>query len=347
MSLFRRKKEAPPKKGEGRRVLFISSAISITIKKPDFHSSESIMDGLDFFSIMASQLSIQLHHSSYGYLDMILKVPESKEVANHQLELLNYAFRNIGYYNGILISPFETDKLVAPLVKFMSSNKAFPVCTIDKSFENELLSFKNESLSLPPFVKGHGEENGAIAAQIIHNYLNKNGITIPKIGIVEGLEASEERMKGFEKGMNSFFPSGWHKDNIKEGRFQREAAKREVLNYLRIRNDIDVFFCCNDEMALGTRDALIIMSRETGKNLHSKIFGYDGIRDVTYFIESEDDWILGTIDVKLNDQVKEISKIVGEFINNPEIFLRQYESHEMNYQKHIKGEGIYNKGMLG
>src|SRR5262249_33034114 len=84
--------------------------------------------------------------------------------------------------------------------------------------------------------------------------------------------------------------------------------------------NVDAFFCCNDEMALGVWDFLFRKWIESGAKIIDKtvIVGFDGIAEVRRKIDERDFWLLNTVDVKARAQV-------GKLINAFEVALNDHK----------------------
>jgi DNA-binding LacI/PurR family transcriptional regulator len=340
-------------------IVFVSSAL-LTGKAHTSLAKDGVMDGLDFFSVLASQLSIQLQDSN---IDLIIKVPKPVDVAIEQRKILTQIYnrnrkRWKKYYSGIIIAPFSTDYLKNYLCDLMQSRPMFPVLTIDKSFENHFSFFNSSEVYCPPSVTCNGEDGGRIAGQRLKEFLSIKTVESPYIGIIKGLEASKERIKGFVDGLcggndeKIFTEDGteeikYKKDEYtivisREIPYQRFPAFEQTSLLLENHKNTEgiplfnAFFCCNDEMALGVRDALIKKEADLKFNnicetLDIKIIGFDGIRDVTYLIDQEDKWILGTIDVELPSQVDKIVELCETFLNSPHDFIKEHINNRNNH----------------
>lgn len=305
---------------------------------------EGIMDGLDYFSVLVSELAQRIHSQDR---DLVLKVPAPRKVDDEQIKLFNRIIDRIDNYSGIIISPFSTDSLKRQVIRFLEINKLFPICTIDKGFERHFKDFETRHVFVPPFVTCDNFQGGELAADCFIEYFKKKVINRPKIGIIKGLEASEERIGGFIKrlnnglGKNSYMPKV--SEPISYQRIPAIDATREILEYFENGSNritqINSIFCCNDEMALGAREALIqyeymLKAKGIQEKLNVKIVGFDGIRDVTYLIDKKDRWILNTIDQMLPEQVRELITIMEEFIENPQGFIDKYKNkREKIFQK--------------
>lgn len=246
-------------------VVFISSALSA-----DGHADTSKV--FDFFVIVAARLSIDLRHKDY---EVILKVPRSQENAAVDQNIFLEELYNVedlrSSYSGIVIAPFDTDaseKLLAALLRKNQKEGNIPIVTIDKKYKSaedgKLLNFPG--ISAPSYVICDAEAGGRLAATSLIKYYVNNQRKHLVILIVTGLEGSQERVEGFNNRIDEHRRS--HRqfnprivyDNVKwNGGFDRQKTKEKILGNFEeiVALGVNAMFCCNDEMALGIRDALV------------------------------------------------------------------------------------------
>jgi len=248
-------------------VVFISSALS-----PDGHPDPSKV--FDFFVIIAARLSIALSHNEF---EIILKVPKSQETASSDQRAFIKELAEIKelhkWYSGIIIAPFDTIETEAELSNLIKSNNSaasIPILTIDKFYkaddDGKLLRFKD---TVPPaYVVCDSVMGGKLAANCLIKHFYKDTPRIKSrldILIIKGLEGSDERIDGFITQLNEFanshkkFLYNLHLSEEWNGNFEREKTREIVDSNLSVlfNKKIDAIFCCNDEMALGTRDAIV------------------------------------------------------------------------------------------
>lgn len=293
-------------------VVFISSAIS-----PSKYSKVSF----EYFTKIAVLLS-QYFEPQY---DLIIKIPpDNDEQSQHtQLSMLDNTIAFNKKYSGIIIAPIGTSLLEESIYNYISKRKAdcqkCPILTIDKGYiKDKCAYFKDRNDNPPPFVMSDGKIGGKRAAESLIKYFEKNPQINPTVLILKGLEGSQERVDGFierwkEKYNNE--PTLFRR----EIPFKRDIAKQEIYSFLQDHSDfinkMHGVFCCNDEMALGVREALYEFKRNNPGIFKEikwvKIVGFDGINEVKRLIDEKDCWIINTIDVEIEEQV---NKLVQMFI---------------------------------
>lgn len=296
-------------------------------------------DGLTYFVTLV----VSLVHTLMGDKhEVILKVPPyggksaTKTAADFQHELLREIVDEYKRYSGIIIAPFETEKLCEEIHKLWRKDDKFPIVTIDKIYPTDYPYFKDRGVKSPPGVACDGRHNGGLAAKCVIDYLDKAKIPKPNVVILQGLEGSEPRILGFvdkikHHNSNADEEKQIHVSVSDEMPFLSSEASNKAESYLRPdadwdelndghygemlkdqpqkrRGGVDVFFCCNDEMALGVCERLEHELREK-RVLHATVVvGFDGIPEVNRRISDNDHWLLNTIDVKLRGQVDELVK---------------------------------------
>lgn len=329
-------------------VLFISSALS-----PDNHPDESKV--FDYFVVIAAKLSIELRHLQY---EVILMVPHRQSSAavdqKRFLDELNNIKLNENY-SGIIIAPFDTDTICDSLATLMSKNNCLlppvPILTIDKYIKR----FTNGLTNTPPphHVVGNWKKGGELAAQSIMHYFTHNKAAFKKgttinIAILKGLQGSDERIKSFTKEIQKA-KDPHLKFKIKttlEGNFNRSVSRNVVTeNYQKLfcqddeKKNINAFFCCNDEMALGVRDVLheqndILLEsindsrtnirkndiKKRKIKLHNiKIVGFDGISESRFLVNNKDKWLINSVDVQVFNQVKHLAGLFKDSIDGKKV----------------------------
>lgn len=278
-----------------RRLLFLSSA---------FVPATDHRDTLDFFTLLTSKLTERLS----AYYDIVLRVPQDNKSGTQQAEFLGQAIRFMRCYDAIVIAPIETNALKAPLSAFMKANPKYPVLTIDKNFEEHLEAFNPHP---PPSVIVDGKEGGSLAGKALKRYCTSIGKRNPRVRILQGLEGAEPRVAGC-KAEFSDIPGAV--SIHKQLSFDSLSAQQRIKMDLEIKDFCDAYFCTNDEMALGVREALIAYEREGGQWPNDQppiIIGFDGIGTVKSLIRNGDKYMYGTIDARLEDQVAALSDMIN------------------------------------
>jgi ABC-type sugar transport system substrate-binding protein len=281
----------------------------------------------DFFVEIITCISEKL---SLDY-DLIVKIPSSSHPS--QVQLLEKILSQSESYGLFIIAPLKTIDVKNVII---SKGISTPIITIDKFIEPFNLG---ESRIEIPFISSDWKEGGKHAADIFIEYFTLQDKV--NILILEGLEGSQSRIDGFTQRIKETNKNECKKrkepcikcitnENCKFSLvkskkldFTRETAKTYVKRFLQDSNSIDGIFACNDEMALGARDALLDLT-QTNKKYKIKIVGFDGINEVKSILQNiEEDFLLGTIDVNVVKQVEHlISSITSNSIQNKKEFVK-------------------------
>ena len=307
-------------------IVFISSTLA-------FLEDQESTEGLDYFTSLVTATTQKLRN--FGH-EVILKVPryerqESIEApGSHQVELLREVEKNRRNYGGLLIAPFDTDAVCEVILR-LCHKKDFPIATVDKGYDRDDLRFVSAGVIPPPAAVCDGLYNGGLAAKSIIRYLKDIGKLQATVVILQGLQGSVPRIQGFLKEISSHNTRCGQGNNVstvvsKEIPFRQEPARKMALRYIKEEDwsalidpilmdtipqadrakpgAIDAFFCCNDEMALGVRDALEECLMQERRPEPAVVVGFDGIGAVKRkILREKDPWLLNSVDVKLTTQV--------------------------------------------
>jgi ABC-type sugar transport system substrate-binding protein len=311
-------------------VVLISSTLS-------FFVNEDSPEGLSYFTSLVTSIAQQMHSNGH---DLALKVPvyhsgpDAEELtANNQRVLLRDAVKSLAQYSGLIIAPFNTESLCDDLVNLRLNHPSFPVITVDKDYSPNDKRFKAQKVPPPPSSICDGRHGGRLAADAVLEYLVQADISKPNVVILQGLEGSLPRVKGFRRRIREYNAKvvadrRIHLAISRPLAFRQGPAAKEASEYLRSsdwtalndhtfgasdppkRSDsVDAFFCCNDEMALGVRDELDRIYDKEKRLALSIVVGFDGIASVKKRIRDRDLWLINTVDVRLSHQILELVRL--------------------------------------
>jgi ABC-type sugar transport system substrate-binding protein len=189
-------------------------------------------------------------------------------------------------------------------------------------------------MPVPPGVACDGFYNAQQAADCVIRYLRLMRIKRPNVVVLQGREGSKPRILGFIDKVKAHNAEAGedmklHVSVSNEMEFLRSHASKRAHEYLntneweglndqrymklltkepkRQRRGVDVFFCCNDEMALGVCETLERALRADNPVLHKTVVvGFDGIPEATRRVGDRDPWLLNTVDVRVHSQVEDL-----------------------------------------
>lgn len=210
--------------------------------------------------------------------------------------------------DGIFFIPDRPDDYFDQLVAFHENHGDVPLVLLDVYFDVEKCDERTRR-RLPSFVGGDERKGGALASEIMATFLKYRDDEVGNVIIVNGADTGWERQRAtsFRASFNSAYPG----TNFVESRFinyNRREAFEEVFRLLCTLAKDDLvdcsgIFACNDDMALGSRAAIVRMKANGYKFANDPaIVGYDGIAEIRDYIEHNDDYIVGSVDVKIDEQ---------------------------------------------
>jgi len=175
---------------------------------------------------------------------------------------------------------------------------------------------------LPSFVGGDEQTGGSLAAEIVIDAIAGRKVGAPTIFIVNGGEApwEQQRAISFRKRLLTTWPGASFIESPPIN-YSRSEAFDLIVKALRQRANkdrsivLDAIFACNDDMAIGARGAISRVAREGYKfNDPPQIVGYDGISEIREYLDSEDPYIAGTVNVKVEEQAKAAMLLMHKLI---------------------------------
>jgi len=300
------------------KVLFISQPL---------FKDEGEVDTLDYFCQMLASLAI--HIDEVDNYDMVIKIPKSIDAWSDQVNFLIECKNNSKEYDLVIISPYDRKRILEHIINLQKVNNKLNVFTIDKGYtDKEFEQFSEGHVDPPKYIQADWEHGGELAAEkfieyIVENHSDKQANC--QILVVKGNDCHERENAFIEKikkysNMNSAFDA---KTTQISGNFLRDTAYTETKNWI-LKNMSNIIakplygvFACNDEMALGVRQAIIEIESESNpfQDYTPQIIGFDGIKDVVLRIKENDKYLYGTINIKVDKQVKELVELIKRLHN--------------------------------
>lgn len=297
---------------------------------------------LDYFGMLTEGVAQALEERGF---DLVVKVPSIKpdlEDSYHQVRLLEQALRwTHCCYEGLIVSPIETKPLVRHLIGYMQSYPSYPILTIDKSLERHGTEIRAaDTIDVPPSVIANSKLGGENAARCLWDQFRKSySEGIGTFMVLEGLEGSEDRVKGFEDWMSSQEMAAVIPIEARKLNFDQPSAMAYVAGLLQNGIMPHGIFCCNDEMALGAREALMQRRRSHPDEFEDlpampQVVGFDGIGDVHSILNTPDPdpFLLGTIDVRIRIQVEKLCEMFQTILDDPDA-MRDLSGPERHYEQ--------------
>ncbi|NCU16999.1 ribose ABC transporter substrate-binding protein RbsB [Pallidibacillus pasinlerensis] len=195
----------------------------------------------------------------------------------------------------LIINPTDSSAVSSAVQSANSAN--IPVITIDRSAEQGEV----ETLITSDNVAG-----GEMAAEFIYDQLGE-GAKVAELEGVSGASATRERGEGFHRIADEKL------DVVasQPADFDRIKGLTVMENTLQGNSDIEAVFAHNDEMALGTVEAI----QAAGKDII--VVGFDGIEDALDAVEAGD--LTATIAQRPDLMGKEAIKAAEKILNGEEL----------------------------
>ena len=197
---------------------------------------------------------------------------------------------------GVLMSPIGTDALV-PAVE--SLNKAgIPVATVDR---------KVSGGDILVHVGADNVEGGRVAARYLVEQLGGRGNVLELEG-TPGASPAIDRKEGFDEVIAT--------SDIKilvsqTAKFERATGQSVMENLLQVHKDFQGVFAANDEMILGSVEAMEASGVDTSKIV---LVGYDAIPDALSYIK--DGRLNATIEQFPGEQARKGLRYLVDYIRD-------------------------------
>lgn len=225
-------------------------------------------------------------------LDVEIIAIDAANVAAKQMSIVE-DFISKGV-EGVLMSPIGTDALV-PAVE--SLNRAgIPIATVDR---------KVSGGDVLVHVGADNVEGGRVAARYLLEQLGGRGGVLELEG-TPGASPAIDRKAGFDEVIAT--------SNIKilvsqTAKFERATGQTVMENLLQVHKDFQGVFAANDEMILGSIEAVEAAGVDTSKII---LVGYDAIPDALNYIK--DGRLDATIEQFPGEQAKQSLRYLVEYI---------------------------------
>jgi nucleoside phosphorylase/DNA-binding LacI/PurR family transcriptional regulator len=262
-------------------------------------------DSFDYFALLTSEVVKEFQAD----LDVVVFVPFGSDVGKDQADLV----KKLGdrqedhYLNGLIVSPFEVSTRLSELAASFSKKHNCRVLAVDQALPLRADANGNKPMSVVPdnFV------GGKYAANALHAHFSalqkKATIKKPRFLVVMGSGASPDRLAGFKDQILELVPGS---RVVTDGPFifGREEGRDWAMKYkFWKQKDLVGVFACNDELALGVRDALeeMAMGDPDIAMTQFAIVGFDGIRDAMVEIGRPNErWLINSVRVPIDQLAK-------------------------------------------
>jgi ABC-type sugar transport system substrate-binding protein len=225
--------------------------------------------------------------------------------------------------DGIIFIPDDPDQHFDELVGFHEERGDIPLVLIDVYFDPQRYDDRTRA-RLPSFVGGDELVGGQLAADMIIRSIEDGLDSDPVVLIINGGVAKWEmqRASSCREALRSKWPHVVFVETppinyIRSGAYAATIYAIKQLAQRATPVKLDAVFACNDDMAIGARGAISQLAHE-GIIFQRKprIIGYDGIPEIREYIEEGDPYIVGTVDVRIEEQARQTMLLVQQLIRS-------------------------------
>jgi ABC-type sugar transport system substrate-binding protein len=226
--------------------------------------------------------------------------------------------------DGIIFIPDDPDRHFDEIVTFHEEAGDVPLVLADVYFDLAACDARTRA-RLPSFVGGDEVAGGRIAAEIIIDALGSPPSS-PVVLLINGGKApwEQQRAIAFKECVRREWPSVKF---IESPPFNYSRSAAFVYSVELFKSmattahqiELNAIFACNDDMAIGARTAVCLVIRESYSFPRPpQIVGYDGISEIREYINADDPYIAGTVDVRVEDQARAAMLLMHRLVRSGE-----------------------------
>jgi ABC-type sugar transport system substrate-binding protein len=221
---------------------------------------------------------------------------------------------------GIILLADDPDENFDRIVSSVESTE-IPVVMVDVYFDPKGYDERNKA-KMPCFVGGNELEGGRLAAEILVERIRdrcsgkepeskiiiiRGGNTAWELQRIESFKHSVSEQLGCIYVETEFL--FYHRDDAFDATYRlfSSMSPRE----LKLCSGI---FAANDDMAIGARNAIRELSKSKGDAINVAIVGYDGAPEMKRLIQRGDEYLVGTVDVKIREQAETAIYVMKQLV---------------------------------
>ena len=209
---------------------------------------------------------------------------------------------------GILLLADDPDENFETIID-TSQNTEIPIVMVDVYFDPAGYDDRNRE-KMPCFVGGDELVGGQLAAEILIDRVREkcaSNESQSKIVIIKGGNTAWElqRISAFKKTVTDALGCSYVETEFLY--YHRDDAFDVVYRLFASFSPEDILGCvgifaANDDMAIGARNAIRELNKIRSVPIKVSIVGYDGTPEMKNLIQRGDEFLVGTIDVKIKEQ---------------------------------------------
>lgn len=279
-------------------------------QSPEFRQIVLITPAVsNFFDLIVSSVSITAHRE---HLNVIVKVPNARFEAAAQNSLINAVCDNLVHGEVVVVVPAEPEAVKDDLSRLCSAHRTIPpLVALDIPLKP--VSGGDITNMQFPYVGVDNTRGAELAADAFSAYFRDKGILKPAIYVLLGpsnisqwrirADAFIARFTANTEGVCVIIESG------AVSRWDRQIARDMTYRHLTSSGTVDGIFACNDDLAIGARQA-VLQWRRADNVKPVRIIGFDGIDEMYDLLAQRDDIMLATVNVRIAEQVRSIMQLV-------------------------------------
>lgn len=277
----------------------------------------------NFFDLIVSSLSINAHRA---HLNVIVKVPNARYEAAAQNSLINSVCDDLVHGEVVVVVPAEPEAVRDDLSRLCSANRTIPaLVALDVPLE-AISGEKGVNLEFP-FVGVDNRHGAELAADAFAAHFRLARIEQPSLYVLSGPTTVPQwraRTRAFVERFTEVYGDRCHIVTSEAvARWDRKIARELTQRHLDSGARVDGIFACNDDLAIGARQA-VLQWRRSGAAGPVRIIGFDGIDEMYDLLAQKDEVMLATINVCVAEQVHFIMELVTARVDGkPQPFIQQ------------------------
>lgn len=297
------------------------------VNKTVLFISPSSGGGGDFYQEHFSHLVKSAARVANPQLNIIITlICPSKDFGNVDPELeLNMVSNYPGHVAGVFMIPAQPHK-EANLNGLIKFKEEFPALVLIDVYP----VIDPGQLPKPiNFIGGDENTGGALAANLAKRWLAKsNKKDTCRILILKGRSTPWEiqRINAFKNSLDvepdnqENFPKISFEES-EDLHYELNRARREIearINRGQNLTNFDLIFSANDEMAIGALEIIetMVSTQRVAPESMPKLIGYDGIPEMKRLIKMKNPFLLGTVDVDIEEQAELAIRTMVLLLNN-------------------------------
>ncbi len=275
------------------------------------------------FDLIVSALSINAHRA---HLNVTVKVPNARYEAAAQNSLINSVCDDLVHGEVVVVIPAEPEAVRDDLSRLCSANRTIPALVALGVPLKPISGKKGVNLEFP-FVGVDNRRGAELAADAFAAHFRLARIEQPSLYVLSGPTTVPQwraRTRAFVERFTEVYGDRCHiVTSEAAARWDRKIARELTQRHFDSGAQVDGIFACNDDLAIGARQAVLQWRRSGGPG-PVRIIGFDGIDEMYDLSAQKDEVILATINVCIAEPIHFVMELVTARVDGkPQPFTQQ------------------------